>query len=74
MELLGAILLVPLLIGVPLALGARRRDGKGDPQQRDCIRISGSIVTTIVMPRRAEAGPIRHVGASCGCNTPGCTL
>jgi hypothetical protein len=46
MEILGAMLLVLPLIGVPVALVARRRDRKGDPKQRDGILPSGSIVTS----------------------------
>jgi hypothetical protein len=72
MEVLGAMLLVPLLIGVPVALGARRRDRKGDPQQRDGILASGSSVTTV--PRSVQPVPIRHFRRMCDCNTAGCTL
>jgi hypothetical protein len=72
MEVLGAMLLVLPLIGVPAALGARRRDRKGDPKQRDGILASGSIVTS--EPRGVEPVPIRPFRRTCGCNTAGCTL
>jgi hypothetical protein len=71
MEVLGAMLVVLPLIGVPVGLGARRRDRKGDPKQRDGILPSGSIVTS--KPRSVEPVPTRAF-RTCGCNTPGCTL
>jgi hypothetical protein len=70
MEVLGAMLLVLPLIGVPVAIGARRRDRKGDPKQRDGILASESIVTS--KPRSVEPVPTRAF--LCGCNTAGCTV
>jgi hypothetical protein len=72
MEILGAMLLVLPLIGVPVALVARRRDRKGDPKQRDGILPSESIVTR--KPRSVEPVPTRAFRRTCGCNTAGCTL
>jgi len=70
MEVLGAMLLVPLLVGVPVALGARRRDRKIDPQQRNSTVAGGSIVTTVTSS--VESVPIRQSRRTCGCNTAGC--
>jgi hypothetical protein len=70
MELLAILLLlVPLLIGVPFALGSTRRT---DPPQRAGIVAGESIITAA--PESVEPVPIRPLRHACGCNTAGCTL
>jgi hypothetical protein len=70
MELLAILLLlVPLLIGVPFALGSTRRV---DSQQRAGIVASESIITSA--PESVEPVPIRPLRRACGCRTAGCTL
>jgi hypothetical protein len=73
MEVLGAVLLVELVIGVLVALGLRRRHRIVDSQQRDGVFADESIVT-IVPLRSVEPMPIRHFRRTCGCKTAGYAL
>ena len=69
MELLAILLLVPLLIRVPFALGSTLR---ADPQQRAGIGAIEFIVTTA--SESVEPIPIRPLRRACGSNAAGCTL
>jgi hypothetical protein len=73
MEVLGAILLVELMIGVLVALGARRRHQTPAPQQRDVILADESMFV-IAPVRSVEPVQIPRFRRTCGCKHIGCTM
>jgi hypothetical protein len=73
MEILGAILLVDVSIGILFALGAKRLHRKPESQQRDGI-LAGESMFVIAPAGSMEPIPIRQFRRTCGCKTPGCTL
>lgn len=74
MEILGAIVLVELFVGVLFFRFARRADTENrDPQQRDGI-LNGESVFAIAPLSIVEPIQIWHPQRTCNCKNVGCTL